>query len=194
MNKFESKYFSTAKRMDEAFLELLDKKEFEYITVKEICEKASVNRSTFYLHYETMNDLLMEVGEYIGKRFAEYFNDDLSIPQNIKESELNNLMFINDDYLTPWLTFIWDNKKLFQTFIKRHDILGMENNYTNIFNHVIRPVLERFEVKSEDHEYLFAFYVEGIVAIVKVWIRDGCTRPIEELIEIIKGCVRTYEA
>lgn len=39
MNRSESKYFATAARMDEAFLELLEKKDFAYITVKEICER-----------------------------------------------------------------------------------------------------------------------------------------------------------
>lgn len=58
MNKSESKYFNTAVKMDKAFLELLEKKDFEFITVKEICAKAEVNRSTFYLHYETIGDLL----------------------------------------------------------------------------------------------------------------------------------------
>ena len=60
MNRSESRYFATATRMGEAFLILLAKKDFEYITVKEICEVAGVNRSTFYLHYETMADLLSE--------------------------------------------------------------------------------------------------------------------------------------
>ena len=46
MNRSESKYFVTAARMDAAFLALLEEKEFAYITVKEICEKAGVNRST----------------------------------------------------------------------------------------------------------------------------------------------------
>lgn len=54
MNKSESKYFNTAIKMDKAFLELLSEKDFEYITIKDICKKAGVNRSTFYLHYETM--------------------------------------------------------------------------------------------------------------------------------------------
>lgn len=53
MNKNESKYFNTAVKMDEALIALLEKKEFSYITVKEICEAAGVNRSTFYLHCET---------------------------------------------------------------------------------------------------------------------------------------------
>lgn len=42
MNKSESKYFNTAVKMDKAFLELLEKKDFEFITVKEICVKAGV--------------------------------------------------------------------------------------------------------------------------------------------------------
>ena len=45
MNKNESKYFNTAVKMDKAFLALIEKKDFAYITVKEICEKAGVNRS-----------------------------------------------------------------------------------------------------------------------------------------------------
>ena len=51
MDKNESKYFLTASFMDEALLLLLQKKDFEFITVKELYKKAGVNRSTFYLHY-----------------------------------------------------------------------------------------------------------------------------------------------
>lgn len=69
MNKSESRYFATAARMDEAFLTLLAKKDFEYITVKEICEVAGVNRSTFYLHYETMSDLLSESVSRMNEHF-----------------------------------------------------------------------------------------------------------------------------
>lgn len=65
MNKSESKYFNTAMRMDKAFLTLLEKKDFEYITVKEFCTMAEVNRSTFYLHYENMGDLLEESIHYM---------------------------------------------------------------------------------------------------------------------------------
>ncbi len=71
MNRPERKYFATAARMDAAFLELLEKKDFAFITVKEICAKAGVNRSNFYLHYETVNDLLAESTQYIIDQFME---------------------------------------------------------------------------------------------------------------------------
>ena len=70
MNKNESKYFNTAVRMDEALIALLEKKEFSYITVKEICDTAGVNRSTFYLHYENTSDLLKETTAYVLDDFS----------------------------------------------------------------------------------------------------------------------------
>jgi len=56
--------------MDEALICLLEKKDFEYITIKEICQEAGVNRSTFYLHYENTRDLLEETVEYLVKETA----------------------------------------------------------------------------------------------------------------------------
>ena len=70
MARSQSRYFATAARMDEAFLEILNEKDYAYITVKEICEKAGVNRSTFYLHYETMSDLL---SESVGRMNEQFF-------------------------------------------------------------------------------------------------------------------------
>ena len=73
MNKSESKYFNTAVRMDEALISLLARKDFAYITVREICETAGVNRSTFYLHYENTGDLLEEAVRYTEERFSAAF-------------------------------------------------------------------------------------------------------------------------
>ena len=44
MNKNESKYFNTAVKMDKALIELLEKKPFDRITVKDIVETCDINR------------------------------------------------------------------------------------------------------------------------------------------------------
>ena len=75
MNKSESKYFNTALLMNEALLLLLEKKDYEFVTVTELCQKAGVNRTTFYLHYETMDDLLLETIEMVNKKFNDTFNN-----------------------------------------------------------------------------------------------------------------------
>ena len=73
MNRSESKYFNTALLMDRALVELLKEKDFEFITIKEICAKAGVNRTTFYLHYETIADLVNETLELTMKQFQGSF-------------------------------------------------------------------------------------------------------------------------
>lgn len=73
MNKNESKYFNTAVKMDAALMSLLEKKDFEYITVKEVCAEAGVNRSTFYLHYENTRDLLEESIRTYAETFSFIF-------------------------------------------------------------------------------------------------------------------------
>lgn len=74
MNKSGSKYNNTALLMNQALIELLNKKDYDYITIKEICVKAGVNRSTFYLHYDTIDDLLDESIRNINKQFLNYFD------------------------------------------------------------------------------------------------------------------------
>lgn len=69
--------------MDKAFLELLDRKDLEFISVKEICEKAGVNRSTFYLHYENISDLLDESIQFVIDDFVANFSYE---PQNFISS------------------------------------------------------------------------------------------------------------
>ena len=92
MNKNESKYFNTAIKMDEALISLLEKKDFEYITIKEICDKAGVNRSTFYLHYENIRDLLEETTRYIlDKHFAYYLVDTTGITERFENCDLGRI-------------------------------------------------------------------------------------------------------
>ena len=119
MNRSESKYFSTAACMDEALLALLEKKDFAYITVKEVCQKAGVNRSTFYLHYESMADLLAESVEYLKKQFLAYFApNSMNILQRIHDCPLNELFLITPEYLAPYLRYIQEHRRLFQTAVE----------------------------------------------------------------------------
>lgn len=88
--------------MDEAFLDILAEKNFQYITVKEICQRAGVHRSTFYLHYETMADLLNESVESIMAEFYRHFQHGPLLP-DISGSPLEELMLIDSAHLLPYL-------------------------------------------------------------------------------------------
>ncbi len=190
MNKSESKYFNTAQKMDEALLLLLDTKEFEYITVKEICALSGVNRSTFYLHYESTNDLLLETVDFINSRFISYFEDVGKITTaDITKGPKEALNFITPKFLLPWLTFIRDNQGLYSTVLKRMETLRLGEGYMPILTRIIFPILERYGVKEDNKIYVLNYYLEGLNGIVKEWIRNECKKPIEEVLSIILSCV-----
>ena len=147
MTRSESKYFATAARMDEAFLELLEKKDFAYITVKEICEKAGVNRSTFYLHYETVNDLLAESARYIiGKLIANMPQDTAEFFEKLQTRPLEELHLITPEYLTPYLNSVKEHSRIFRTAVNHSSVLGMDDAYLALNRHVFKPILDRFYI------------------------------------------------
>lgn len=146
MNKSESKYFNTAIKIDEAFLKLLSKKELEYITVKEICLASDVSRSTFYLHYETINDLLLETAEYINGKFYSYF-DHLEIDCNsILTASKEELIFITPEFLNPWLSFIKENKLIYSTVLKKFDTIQI---FSDLFSKINKTFLRGLVIFSE---------------------------------------------
>ena len=190
MNKNESKYFNTAIRMDEALITLLEKKDFEYITIKEICDAAGVNRSTFYLHYENTYDLLKETTRYIlDKHFAYYSSDTKEITERFANCKLENLLFITSEYLIPYLTFIKNNQRIFKVSIKQFSLLNMNEVYGRMFKHIFNPILERFRVPEDERGYVMKFYLTGVFAIVMEWLDKKCSDDMDTVIKIITDCV-----
>ena len=190
MNKHESKYFSTAFLMDEALINLLDKKDIKYITVKEICEKAGVNRSTFYLHYESINDLVEEAMDYVNKKFVDCFKLDVNgFLNNINNSSLKDLYLINEKYLIPYLEFVKENKMIFKASFNNPSGMDVHNKYSDLKKHVLVPILKRYNVKDSDMNYYLGFYISGIMAIIKEWIINDCKDDLTNVVNMIIKCV-----
>lgn len=190
MNKNESKYFNTAAKMDQAFLELLEKKDFSYITVKEICAKAGVNRSTFYLHYETVEDLLSESVEYMNEQFLSHMKQDTEVfMTRIKECPVEQLYLVTPKYLKPYLSYIQEHKRIFYTAITKASTLRLDDSYNRMFRHVFTPILDRYQVPVEDRRYMMAFYIQGMMAIITEWLKDDCKDSMEHIMAVIQRCV-----
>ena len=190
MNKNESKYFNTAIKMDEALLSLLERKEFEYITIKEICDTAGVNRSTFYLHYENTYDLLRETTQYIlDKHFAYYNMDKKDVVCRLEGCNQAELIFVTHEYLVPYLTFIKENRRVFKIVIRHFHVMHMDEVHNRMFKYIFEPILIRFDVPLAERAYVIKFYLTGVFAIVMEWLDHDCHDDIDFIIKVIKDCV-----
>lgn len=149
MNRFESKYFNTALLMNKALLVLLEKKDFELITIKDICEKAGVNRSTFYLHYQNTLELLQECLENIINDFFAKFQAANITKLNIEKSSLEKMILINEKYLQPYLEFVKENKNVFKLAYLHPEIFQSNEIYLNFSKNIFQPILNKFGINKK---------------------------------------------
>ena len=59
----------------DAFKKLVSSIPYEKITVKQIADRAKINRNTFYLHYETIDDVLFEIQSDYSSRYIKTIKD-----------------------------------------------------------------------------------------------------------------------
>jgi AcrR family transcriptional regulator len=178
--KQQSKYFLTASYMDEALLYFLDKKDFEFITIKEICKKAGVNRSTFYLHYENLNDLLEETINYVGNKFKAKFDD---IENN---DDFTKTILTNSKYLKSYLTFIKENLKIYKLMHEKPHLFKIDYITKHLYENIFDIALSNHLVLEKEKKYIFAFYTDGVLGIIKKWIESNCDDDIDLVINIIE--------
>ena len=183
LNKHESKYFNTARLMNDALILLLENKDYAYITVKELCKKAGVNRSTFYLHYETMDDLLRETLDYTTERFQSGFSGthDGSNPAE----PLDDLMLITPRYLYPYLDFVRENRRLYLAAIARKDVFGADEYSKRALEQTIFPILKKLKVDPDEQKYMLAYYINGVHAVILEWARNGCRQDNEFIYKLL---------
>lgn len=167
------------------------KKDFSYITVKEICEKAGVNRSTFYLHYETVGDLLSESAQYIIDQFVEFMPYDAAeFLEKLQNCPLEELYLVTPEYLTHYLSYIKEHRRIFKVTVERASALQMVDAYEKLSRYVLVPILNRFQVPADEQKYVLQFYISGLMAIIKEWLKDDCKDSMEHVVSIMQRCVR----
>lgn len=65
MSNTDLRVIKSKKNIRTAFLDIMKEKDYKDITVKDIAEKAMINRKTFYFHYETKDALYREIAQEV---------------------------------------------------------------------------------------------------------------------------------
>lgn len=176
--------------MDEAFLELISEKDISLITITEICQKAGVNRSTFYLHYENINDLLDESIEYIKLKFKHHMRSHVeSFIPKLNDCPIDMLYLLTPKYLVPFLEFIKEHRQIFKAALKYPTLLHMDKIYERMFRYVFTPILERCHVHESEQKYMMMFYIHGLMAIIDDWLKNDCAESVLSIAGIMQKCV-----
>lgn len=185
MEKNESKYFYSAKLMNQALLFLLETKDIEFITVTEIAKKAGVNRSTFYLHYTNIYELLEETMENMNKKFISA----LGINGTLEINNKDDAFLVTEKYLIPYLQFCKEYKRLLKLVHNKPHLFQNKKAYQKMYDRIFYPAISQFVKDENEKIYSLEYFTQGVVGIINKWLELDCITEIEDLIEIIKNCI-----
>ena len=54
--------------------------------------------------------------------------------------------------------------------------------------HVFSPILDRFDVSRDETEYMMAYYINGLMAIITRWLENGYAEPPERIMDVMRRC------
>ncbi len=190
MNKSEAKFHNTAVKMDGALVKLLEQKEFKEISIREICEEAGVNRSTFYAHYDNLYDLLKETQERAVSDFFASFSG--KVKTDFSKMTAEELIFISPQYLVPYLTFIKKNRRLYEVY-NNSGAFQIGEMDKQLIENIFVPIYAKNGVTDKRVvEYMSHYFISGVTAITMEWVKRGCEDDILFICEVISVCVRPF--
>lgn len=197
MNRSESKFRNTSNKMQRAFVNLLENKDFSEISIIDICKAAGVNRSTFYAHYDNTYDLLRETHESLIDNFSAEckFEDPVNLA-DIHNVDKNDLVFISPKYLLPYLQYIRKHKRLFKIYTDNAHIFETNKIDDYMIDNLFTPIYAKHGVTDKKLiRYTQKYFLKGIDAVINEWVRNDCEDDVYFICEIIMFCVRpTSEA
>lgn len=125
-----------------AVFELATEKELDKITVVELCDKAGINKSTFYLHYSSINDCLQKCFDLFTENVLEFAKEiDYTTMAEAPEETIKKILDATEEHLAYVKRFkdtvIYDTAmktlkdKFVQTICKAND-LNIKDNYHEV--------------------------------------------------------------
>ena len=171
----------TKKLLTQALTQLLQEKQINEITVKELTDLADMNRGTFYLYYKDMFDMLEKIEdgmfEALDAIVSPHEHDDVS--QQTKPILLDLFRFIED------------NQEMCRVLLSPHG----DMNFLHRLNEVVRekclkawPNIRK-EKGEADFDYHYSFVVFGCAGIIRAWVNRNCSESAEKMAEMAYGMI-----
>ena len=146
-------------------INLMKDKNINSITVKELCEKADINRGTFYLHYRDVFHMLEEIEKELFKEFQE-----MIFSHEISPDKADTKPILEDIF-----TFIAQNSDFSVVVLcERGDMVFVKKIVSIIYEKGYNDWSNIFKTKDKDlFDKYYSFILYGAMGLIDYWLRNG---------------------
>ncbi len=168
--------------IQEEFLNLLEKKSVEQITVKEICDRAEINRATFYKYYDNAFDLLSKLEtETLSK-----LKDELSTGTDLNFIDIYRLV-LNKNL---------ENQRLYELLFRKLEDERFKKDLYDLCYGVNFAIIKKYFSKLPENkqQWVYYFIAEGLAGVMKQWIRGGYKESVDEIVDLATKLVESINS
>jgi len=163
--------------LKDSLMTLLKTKQLSAITVKEICGRADVNRSTFYAHYQDSFDLMEQIEEEIITDLISYLNQ-----YNFAEEEESLQM------TEKLLEYIASRYDTCQTLLNENNEPTFERRIMDVVQQfLMKNWLDQHGIDTDISEYAGTFLIGGGIYVIKHWLENNMDQPVEQIARLINS-------
>ena len=166
----------TKKLLTQALTQLLQEKQVNEITVKELTDLADMNRGTFYLYYKDIFDMI----EKIEDELFENLNAIIALRENTDVSEQAKPI------LRDLFMFIEDNQEMCRVLLSPNGDMNFLHRLNEVMREKCLQLYQTADLKGSEDEfdYHYSFIVFGCAGIIRSWVNRGCPENAEEMAEL----------
>ena len=158
-----------------ALIKLLETKPISRITIKEICEEADINRTTYYAHYTDQFDQLKQIED----EFIEMITARLKGFRPAEDTDIIRMV-------TEMFCFIDQNRPLCRVLLGGNGNIDFQETFISVVgDYIIAAWTPMLELDRGTAEYVMRFIATGCIGIVTRWLADPSGPTVSELAEII---------
>ena len=182
LKKEDRRVRRTKKLLTQALTELLQKKQINEITVKELTDLADMNRGTFYMYYRDIFDMLEKIED-------ELFQKLDVIAQTHEHGDPTQQV---KPILLDLFRFIEENQEMCR-------VLLSPNGDMNFLHRLYEAIRERSleiwkdqmgSLGEKEFDYRYSFVIFGCAGMIRAWVNRSCQETDMQMAELADRMIR----
>ena len=175
----------TKEKIKKSFIQLINEKGFESMTVSDIAKQSQINRGTFYLHYVDKYDLMEKLEMEAIYDLKQILLLD-TIPKNLEDP----IQLIPYESILHALIYIKNDFEFIQALASEGGDPHFMQMVKDILNELVLSKLDKskslqFSRKNLPDDYAKEILLSSIVGVVNLWIKKGGEETPEQIATII---------
>ncbi len=182
LKKEDRRVRRTKKLLTQALTELLQKKQVNEITVKELTDLADMNRGTFYLYYRDIYDMLEKTEDSMFE----------ALEAILQSHEIQDMAVQMKSILLDVFSFIEENQEMCRVLLSPNG----DMSFLHRLNDVLREKCLRFFRTAEPSAtedsigYQYSFLVYGTAGLIRAWVNRNCAESPAQMAELADQMMR----